>query len=157
MTRLNDDDFNDVANRFYGSPKVVAHNYRSALSDSMEKLRAHYGLDSEQTAARLAEDGEFFESAELTRVAPKLHALMARHEVQPPDDATREAWSAETWRRLRETFGDDAERRLGTVNEYLNARPAVSHRLIAGGLDQHPDLILALVENAHVLRVDPGE
>ena len=157
MSLLDDDQYDALAAKWYGKPQSVAAVYRTTLGDSMKRARDFYGYDSTAVEARLVEDAEFFDAAQLMNGAAKLHALMVRHEITPADQATREAWSAETWGQLRDSYGDDAERRVATVNAFIRERPEVAQRLVASGMDQNPELVLALVENAHNLRITPVE
>lgn len=144
-----------AANLFYNTPQSIVDGYRGRLSGSAETLRNHYGFTSTEADARLAEDAEFLDAGELGFAASKLHGLMVRHEINPPDDSTREEWSTQTWKHLRDSYGDDAERRLEQINDFLYARPAVLGRLEASGMNSHPDLVAALAANSHRLRITP--
>jgi hypothetical protein len=146
-----------TADLLYGSDDSVAGVYRSSLSDSINRLRDAYGLTSAQANERLVEDAHFFRDAQIsTAQAPRLHSLLAAHELKPASDEQRETWGAETMRLVREKYGDGAEPRLEAVRTFLENRPAIAQRLTESGVGSHPDMVLALIENWSKLESAPS-
>lgn len=143
----------DAANVLYSD----ASSYRSALAPGVERLRDSLGISAEQGEEHLAETAAVFADARVSvPIARRLHSLMVHHLISgPPDEATKQEWEAESRRMAREEYGDDADRRLAQVREFIGARPGLAQVLDQSGMTSHSLLVRVLLENGNSLRMTP--
>lgn len=55
---------------------------------------------------------------------------------------------------LSECFGDAYESKLAAGAQFMRNRPGLA-KLMRSGIGSHPDVVMALAENAHQLRMTP--
>jgi hypothetical protein len=142
----------DRAARHFDIPGM----YRGDLRDSMNRLGDLTGGSKDELDEIMRETAMTFYDAKIPPLkASSLHSLMVHHLRTPADEDTEQEWTVQTRRQLRERYGDDAPKRLEKVREFVSKRPALEKLLTETGLGSHPDVVLALAENANQLRLQP--
>lgn len=144
---------------FYSSDKSLASSYGPKLTDSVNQLGdAHGWTDEERSAHTL----EFARMSHASRVNPgpaaQIYALIAKHVLEPADDITKQQWSQESRRHLREKYGssDAGDQKMARLGKRLAAEhPAIAKLLHETGVGEHPDVVKVLVENADNPRGKP--
>ena len=147
----------ELAERLYGDPAERVSSYTPSLSDSFDRLTDLTGMSVEQRTGAMQETVEVFTDAQIpAEPAARLHALMVAHVANPADDATVERWATEAREALRERYGHaEAERRLDAARTFVKNRPELQRLLDVTGLGSHPEVVRALAENPHGLRLVP--
>jgi hypothetical protein len=142
--------------RFYGGAASALSSYRPHLADAFNHFRDATGMNAADAEAELTAAAIAFSDA---RIAPeeaaRLHALVLQHALAPADDTMIAGWATETRRELRQRYGKDADSRLAAAKAFVDARPGLKALQNASGVGSHPDIVLALAENPHALRMTP--
>jgi len=142
----------------YGSDEALQSTYGPAMKESLDVVYDRTGIvDPEQREQMAINAAEVFADARLPpQEASKLHALFARHVSQDPiDGATLSQWTKQSRTELRERYGGAATARLEAAQQFVRNRPELAEILRTTGLGSHPDIVRALAENAHNLRMKP--
>jgi hypothetical protein len=147
----------DRRDPLYGSVDSLAKSYGPVLSDSMNVLADHAGLNASERETILRQHAVVFDDAGIPPDrAVRLHNLLAQKLLEPPDDATVNQWAAEARREARDRYGlEEADRRIEIAREFIKSRPALTELMNTTGLGSHPDFIRALIASPHTLRLKP--
>lgn len=130
-------------------PEVM---YREDLKDGINTLR-DLGATDQQLTEHTAAMAEAFTNAGLSSpVAKELHTVITSALKTPPSDEDVKSWGVEARRQVREKYGDQADARLARAREYVKSHPELA-RLMSYGPGSHPRIVMALVEQAHNLRI----
>ena len=146
-----------TAEKMYGSPESLASQYGPTLKTSLDKLAEAAGLSDEERQSHLKGVAQVFADAQISPTrADRLYSLMTHHIQAPADDAQRETWERATNDALRARYHNDTDAqrnaRLDKARAFVRDRPELGKLLVSTGLGSHPDIVLALVENALHLR-----
>lgn len=143
-----------AADAFYGSSETAASVFAPILSDSLDVLAAHTGASPEEREAMSVRHSEIFHDARIDREeASVLHSQFVQYVKTPADEATRNAWAAETMTELRDRYGASADARLAVAKQFISERPELQQLLSTTGLGSNPKVVLALVERSSSLRL----
>lgn len=146
-----------IADTLFGSTATLVSSYGPSLADAADQLMDVQGWTRAQRDVHIAEMARIYHDANIApEQASRLHALVAHHTRVPADDVTATGWTIESRRALREHYPDDFEARLATAREFIAQRPALASLLNTTGIGSHPDVVLALSEQPHALRVAPS-
>lgn len=145
----------DFAHALYHN-SIVAE-YGNQLKESFDRLSDLTGMSAAERDATLRELAEVFDDARIRpdADASRLHSLMVTHTTTPPTDEQVQAWTVESRRYLRERFGSEADAVMAKARAFLAARPGFGALLTTTGLGSHPDVVKALTQDVHNLRLTP--
>lgn len=139
----------DLADKLYSPAKM----YATSLQPDVNTLRDRTGMSADDAGKYLAQTAKLFVDADVSPPeAGALHSLLVHHMESPADDATRQEWSEESRRQLRERYGKDADSRMFFVHDFMKQQPDLAKRLEETGLGSHPRFVMDLAERAYKLR-----
>ncbi|MDQ6769844.1 MAG: hypothetical protein M3Z54_07650 [Gemmatimonadota bacterium] len=138
---------------FYSDDAPVVATYEPSIGESINQLRDRTGMNEADSAKLLTETSQFFHGANIPPgQAVNLHSLIVKHLQEPASNELESEWATESRRQLREKWGDDADRRMEKVKEFVNSHPTLAKQLNDSGVGSHPEFMRALVERANNLR-----
>lgn len=142
----------ELSEIFYSDDAPVTATYEPSISESINQLRDRTGMSEADSAKLLTETAQFFHGANIRpNHASTLHSLIVSHLKEPASNEVESEWAAESRRQLREQWGDDADRRMAKVKEFVNSHPTLATQLEESGVGSHPEFMRALVERANNL------
>jgi len=143
----------EIGEILFGGDASLLSSYKPSLQGTINRLRDQTGMTAVESEALMLETSRFFEGAGIqSGEAQGLHSLIVSHLKRPPSDEMLNDWAAESRQRLRERYGDDADKKMEAVNKYVTAHPTLAKQLNESGTGSHPDVVLRLAERADRLR-----
>lgn len=121
--------------------------YGSSLPDNLLADVEGIEADTKQAAVREFREIAYDIGAD-TRQVQEFVNLANRTRANPPDSKTVVEWQAEAAKRLKQNFGDGADRVFAQAQALVNRDPRVALMLKTTGLGNHPDVVMHFVRLA---------
>lgn len=123
--------------------------YRGSMPDSQLD---EYDVPEDKRPAIMNEAREMamdlgLEDSDLQTLQAAGNAIMA----EPVTEDTRDTWRAQAYERLREVYGDGAERALKDAAQLVQRDPRIA-RVLAQGAGDHPDVVMTFANLARKAR-----
>lgn len=147
----------EVAERVWGRESAIRHengDYSSALRAPIERLSNFSGLDQEGAKALQREMAGVAYDMGLTGY--EAGDLANRYEKQVRDGVDRAEvgeWSERAHRKIKDTYGSEADALLEAAKSYVRSRPALAKLLGTTGLGSHPAYVEKIVERVRKLKL----